>query len=205
MYIWKLTPIHKPYIIEHGNSITLLPLCAAFGPTNWEMAAIANANIHTKQQYTIHEMHTKAEKRAERRNQIVWQQKAPIISTNRWLILTSTFPILRFFFLLFVSWIQIERKWKRIIDRFWSRRLCFIYFVCLWYVVSVFRFGIGRNLIFFFFSSLFWQNVSLHSLHSFASISLCILVGCTDMAACHMNRCIFYNTFTSKLIAYENY
>lgn len=52
VYLWKLTPICKPYVIEHGNSITLLPLCAAFDPANFEMATIANANVHTK-----HQMH----------------------------------------------------------------------------------------------------------------------------------------------------
>lgn len=43
--------------------------------------------------------------------------------------------------ILYSAWIQIEIKRYNISA--WSKRLYFIYFDCLWYVVSVFRFGIG--------------------------------------------------------------
>lgn len=62
-------------------------------------------------------------------------KRPPIIFTNRWLILTSFFHLFSF-----SSWIQIEIM--RIIYRFYETdaSVCFIYFDCLCYVVSVFRF-----------------------------------------------------------------
>lgn len=100
-----------------------------------------------------------------------------------------------------------------------SRRLCFIYFDCLWYVVSVFRFGIGRNVymladaaaaavvgwVWFFFSLVPKLQLAFIALRVHFNFPIFWLIAqkwlSSWLAGFIRDKCNFYNPFASKLMS----